>query len=96
MEKDREALERIIESLGLMQDIIRTVLENPVFKKTAPAPEPAKRYTLEEVRGKLAKLAAGGMRVEVKEIINAAGFAKLSDIPAEKYQQIMEEAAKLG
>ena len=61
--------------------------------KTKPADQPA--YTLETVRAKLAALSQSGKQKEVKAIIESFEVAKLTDIPAEKYPEVMEKAAAL-
>lgn len=65
-------------------------------KAEAPAPaESGKTYTLEEVRAKLAELNKSGKRAEVKTLLGSFGAAKLSDIPADKYGELMEKAGEL-
>lgn len=68
--------------------------ENKEPKKSAK-PEKAKLPTLEDVRAKLAALSQDGKQVQVKELITGFGAKKLSDIPAEKYPELLEEAGKL-
>lgn len=68
--------------------------ENKELKKSAKPPK-AKLPTLEDVRAKLAALSQDGKQVQVKELITGFGAKKLSDIPAEKYPEILEEAGKL-
>ncbi|WP_031538055.1 hypothetical protein [Bacillus sp. MB2021] len=68
--------------------------ENKEPKKTNP-PQKAKLPTLEDVRAKLAALSQAGKQVQVKELITGFGAKKLSDIPAEKYPELLEEAEKL-
>lgn len=68
--------------------------ENKEPKKSAK-PEKAKLPTLEDVRAKLAALSQDGKQVQVKELITGFGAKKLSDIPAEKYPELLEEAEKL-
>lgn len=58
-----------------------------------PADQPA--YTLETVRAKLAALSQSGKQKEVKAIIESFGVAKLTDIPAENYPEVMRKAAEL-
>jgi hypothetical protein len=79
-----------------------TPTAQPTTTATEPAPvqtEPAlvspSSVTLEEVRAKLAALSQAGKTAEVKAIIAAAGAAKLTDIPADKYSEVMEKAAAL-
>jgi hypothetical protein len=66
---------------------------------TAPAPEekttlkePEKEITLEEVRAKLAALSQSGKQAQVKALISKFGASKLTDIPKEKYAELMKEA----
>ncbi|MEC1719098.1 rRNA biogenesis protein rrp5 [Schinkia azotoformans] len=68
--------------------------ENKEPKKPAQPPK-AKLPTLEEVRAKLAALSQDGKQVQVKELITGFGAKKLSDIPVEKYPELLEEAGKL-
>lgn len=63
----------------------------------AAADEPKKEtepitITLEQVRAKLAALTQGGKQAEVKTLIEKYGGAKLSDIPKDKYPELMQEA----
>lgn len=68
--------------------------ENKEPKKTTQ-PQKAKLPTLEDVRAKLAALSQAGKQVQVKELITGFGAKKLSDIPAEKYPELLEKAEKL-
>ena len=58
-------------------------------------PPEEKQPTLEEVRAKLAALSQDGKQAEVKALITAFGAKKLSDIPADKYQALLEKASEL-
>ncbi|THE14026.1 rRNA biogenesis protein rrp5 [Bacillus timonensis] len=68
--------------------------ENKESKKSAKPPK-ATLPTLEDVRAKLAALSQDGKQVQVKELITGFGAKKLSDIPVEKYPELLEEAEKL-
>jgi len=68
--------------------------KNKEPKKPAQPPK-AKLPTLEDVRAKLAALSQDGKQVQVKELITGFGAKKLSDIPVEKYPELLEEAGKL-
>jgi hypothetical protein len=59
---------------------------------TASSPEPV---TLEEVRAVLAKLSQGGKGAEVKALISQFGAAKLTEIPADKYSDVLAAAQEL-
>lgn len=69
-----------------------------VEQPTAPevtATEPTKTITLEEVRAKLAALSQGGKTVEVKALLTKHGATKLTDLKAEQYATVLEEAGAL-
>lgn len=63
--------------------------------KKSAQPQKAKLPTLEDVRAKLAALSQDGKQVQVKELITGFGAKKLSDIPVDKYPELLEEAEKL-
>ena len=71
--------------------------ETKPIDNAKPADKPADRptLTLETVRAKLANLSQSGKQKEVKAIIESFGVKKLTDIPAEKYPEVMEKAAEL-
>jgi len=52
-------------------------------------------YTLEQVRAKLADLSRGGKQAEVKALLNKLGAKKLTEVPEEKYPELMKEAEKI-
>ncbi|SCY26418.1 rRNA biogenesis protein rrp5 [Alkaliphilus peptidifermentans] len=56
---------------------------------------PKKLPTLEEVRAKLAVLSQNGKQVQVKELITEFGAKKLSDIPTERYPELLEKVEVL-
>lgn len=64
---------------------------SPATQELEPA-ESEKEYTLEEVRAKLADLSRGGKQAEVKELLNKFGAKKLTEVPEEKYPELMNEA----
>ncbi|MFZ3578829.1 rRNA biogenesis protein rrp5 [Virgibacillus sp. DJP39] len=68
--------------------------KNKEPKKTAQPPKD-KLPSLEDVRSKLAALSQDGKQLQVKELITGFGAKKLSDIPAEKYSDLLVEAGKL-
>lgn len=63
--------------------------------KVAPATIKEELPILEEVRSKLASLTQAGKQAEVKQLITDLGVVKLSDVPKEKYPQLLEAAGKL-
>lgn len=70
--------------------------EEPVKEET---PEPEKRearsYTLVDVRAKLGEMQKSGKRDQVKELLKSFDAEKLSDVPEEKYAELMEKAGEL-
>ena len=60
-----------------------------------PPTDEVKTYTLEEVRAKLASISQAGKSAEVKQLIAAFGVNKLTDIPVEKYAELMEKVDKI-
>ena len=66
------------------------------------APEPAaveeKKATLSlpEVRAILAEKCAKGFSTQVKALIESYGVSSLKDVPAEKYEELLEAVARLG
>lgn len=72
----------------------RELPQNP--EKEAPAADHQEReYTLEEVRAKLAALNKAGKRADVKEILSSFGAQKLTEIPADRYAELMRKAGEL-
>ena len=73
--------------------------EAPPFDP-APAPEPepdANLPTKQEVRARLATLSAKYEQLNVAKIMEGMGFTRLSDIPAERYSELLrlaDEAVK--
>lgn len=63
-------------------------------KKDAQSAE-KKLPTLEEVRVELATLSQDGKQAQVKALITELGAKKLSDVPAEKYVDLLKKAEEL-
>lgn len=61
--------------------------------KTDPSEEVS--YTLVDVRGKLGALTKAGKKAQVQELIQSFGVEKLSQIPEEKYPEVMQKAGEL-
>lgn len=68
----------------------------PAEAETKNTDKPAQNITLETVRAKLAALSQSGKQAEVKALINSYGVAKLTEIPAEKYPEVLEKAEALS
>ena len=63
-------------------------------KPEAPAEVDAS-ITLVEVRGRLAELSKAGKAQEVKKILSGYGVTKLTDLPAERYAELMKNVEQL-
>lgn len=63
--------------------------------KESAASSSTSSVSLETVRGQLASLSQAGKAAEVKALIAKFGAAKLTDIPAEKYADLMAAAEAL-
>lgn len=57
--------------------------------------ETVSSISLETVRVKLAELSQNGKQKEVKGLITSLGYKKLSDVPADRYAELLEKAAEL-
>lgn len=51
---------------------------------------------LETVRAKLASLSQSGKQAQVKELITSFGAKKLTDVPADKYADLLEAAEEIA
>ena len=91
MSKIKLALE-VVNDLRSLADSIQAlaegVEENKVEEKQIETKE--KLPTLGEVRARLAALSQNGKQAEVKALITKYEARKLSDIPAEKYPELLK------
>ncbi len=75
---------------------VKQVAEQESQTHSDVKPTPAtKEITLEQVRAKLAALSQDGKQAEVKALITEFGVKKLSDVPAEKYSELLAKAEVL-
>ena len=75
-----------------------TVEEIPVVaEETAEEPTPAKEetYTIPEVRAFLGALRKDGKKEAVSALIAEMGYEKFTQVPEEKFPELMEKARKL-
>ena len=84
--------------LGTAIDSVLEALE--VGESTAanvkPTPPEEPKLSLEEVRAVLADKSMAGFRDEVKALITSFGVNRLSEVPADKYKELVEQAEALG
>jgi hypothetical protein len=60
------------------------------------APEKGKVLTLPEVRAVLAEKCAAGFSTQVKALIESYGASSLKEVPAERYEELLEAVRDLG
>lgn len=59
-------------------------------------PEPKPTASIEAVRLKLAELVQAGKQAEVKQLLESFGATKLSDVPPERYGELLAKAGEIG
>ena len=68
----------------------------PADPEPAAVKEERKALTLPEVRTVLAEKCAAGFGTQVKALIESYGASTLKDVPAEKYEELLEAVRGLG
>lgn len=94
MSKIKIALEVVNDLRNLassIEDLVRAVETN----ETVPVEAEVDFPTLEEVRHRLALLSQSGKQPEVKALITKYGARKLSEIPKEKYPNLLKDAEEI-
>ena len=64
--------------------------------KPKAEPEPKPTASIEAVRLKLAELVQAGKQAEVKQLLESFGAAKLSDVPPDRYGELLAKAGEIG
>jgi len=99
--------EKLVTVANLLKDLTMAVVavaeefgEVKVVEKApeeqTKAAEPAKKYSMEDVRKVLAEKSSAGFTAEVRALLEKHGGAKLSAIAETEYAAIMEEAKEIG
>lgn len=68
----------------------------PAGVEQAAAPEKGKTLTLPEVRAVLAEKCAAGFGTQVKGLIESYGASTLKEVPADRYEELLEAVKGLG
>ncbi len=68
-----------------------SVVNEPMSANTPPA----RKHTIAEVRAFVAERAKPENREKIKAILNGFGVSKLTELPEDKYGQLMDEVSKL-
>lgn len=65
-------------------------------EEAAPAPEPEKALTLEEVRAILAEKSRDGFTAQIRDLLLKYGAKKLSEVDPASYKALVADAEVLG
>lgn len=90
---------RPIAAAQLAQPALEAAAEeyDAAHQPSAPAPAPeVVPVSLEQVRTVLARLSQAGHTAQVRELIQAAGASKLSEVDPSKFGQLMEQAEAIA
>ena len=66
------------------------------FAADSVVPEEKKVLTLPDVRAVLVEKCAAGFSAQVKALIESYGVEKLRDLPADRYEELLEAVKELG
>lgn len=73
-----------------------SVVNEPLPTNTPlPNTPPAKKYSITEVRAFVAERTKPENRAQIKAILKGFGVSKLTELPEDKYGQLMDEVSKL-
>lgn len=89
---------KVVEDLRNLANSIEALTESTDEQHDAGVEEviePATKISFEDLRAVLATLTRDGKQKEVKELITKYGAKKLSDVPDDKYQELLNEARKI-
>jgi hypothetical protein len=70
-------------------------LEDAQKNIVPPEAEPGKKLTIAEVRAYVAERTRPENRAQIKAILKGFGVSKLTELPEDKYGQLMDEVSKL-
>lgn len=92
---------RPIAAAQLAQPALEAAAEESEAAHQPPVPEPALapkavQVSLEQVRTVLARLSQAGHTAQVRELIQAAGASKLSEVDLSKYRRLLGQAEAIA
>lgn len=90
-----DAPKETLEEVELIEEKIQEKKEQMAEGAVEEVAETSNGLTFEEVRIKLAAISQKGKQKELKKLITSFGAEKLSDIPQEKYAELIEKAEEL-
>lgn len=88
----------VAKSMRSLADSIEALIEETDEQLDAGVEEvikPATKITFEDLRAVLAVITRDGKQQKVKDLITKYDAKKLSDVPEDKYQELLEEARKI-
>ena len=88
-----EAITQVANDLRKLADSLEALTKEQHVEAVSTPEE--KKTSFKEVRGALAALSHNGKQKEVKELITAFGAKKLSDIPEDKYAEVLRKPGEL-
>lgn len=93
-----EAINSLAHALNNLSASLNLEVEKGVEQEIARRAEEKEEDTvsLDDVRAKLAALAQAGKQEEVKALIASFGASKLTEIPAERYREVMQKASEIA
>lgn len=94
MSRIKIALE-VVNALRNLANSIEDLVQAIETNETKPVETKVELPTLEEVRHRLALLSQSGKQPEVKELITKYGARKLSEIPKEKYPELLKDTEEI-
>ena len=72
-----------------------SVVNEPLPNTPGADASPARKYSITEVRAFVAERTKPENRAQIKAILNGFGVSKLTELPEDKYGQLMDEVSKL-
>ena len=85
----------VVKDLRSLADSIEALTDEQHDADVEEVREPATKITFEDLRAVLAVLTRDGKQKEVKKLITKYGAKKLSDVPEDKYQELLDKARKI-
>ena len=87
---------KVVEDLrNLANSIEALATDNQHVTDVEEVREPATKISFEDLRAVLAAITRQGKQEKVKELITKYGAKKLSDVPEDKYHELLDEARKI-
>ena len=69
--------------------------EASIVNEPLPDVQPVKKHTITEVRAFVAERSKPENRAKIKAILNGFGVSRLTELPEDKYGQLIDEVSKL-